>query len=232
MHFASAEPHSGRLLQLCVSPWRVHVTGAPALDAIASLEPLADAELESRIGMSIDGGPLVVTYHPATLDDAPPERRVDAHREALAGAGRPGVLTYPNADPGSTGVRERIERFAQGRDDVRVVPSLGSRAYFSLLRRAAALVGNSSSGILEAASFGLPVVNVGDRQEGRLRAANVIDVGDDEDAIRAGIDRALSEEFRSSLATLENPYGDGHAAERIVEALATVELGPRLLKKL
>jgi UDP-N-acetylglucosamine 2-epimerase len=93
------------------------------------------------------------------------------------------------------------------------------------------MVGNSSSAIIEAPSFGLPAVNVGIRQEGRLRAANVIDVGPSREQIAAGIRRALAPHFRESLRGLVNPYGDGHAAPRIAEVLATVELGPRLLRK-
>jgi len=109
--------------------------------------------------------------------------------------------------------------------------SLGTRGYLSLMTHAAAMVGNSSSGILEAASFRLPVVNVGTRQQGRVRGKNVIDVGYSRAEIEGAIRTALTEEFRASLSDLVNPYGDGHAAERIVERLKSVPLGDALLRK-
>jgi UDP-N-acetylglucosamine 2-epimerase len=141
------------------------------------------------------------------------------------------VLTYPNADTGHAAVVEAIERFAASGDRYTLVRNLGTDAYFTLLGRAAAMVGNSSSGIIEAASFGLPVVDVGIRQQRRIRARNVLHAESDRDSIAAAIRRAVAADFRESLAGLENPYGDGHASERIVETLATVPLDEKLLVK-
>lgn len=231
LHFVSAEAHARRVRQLGEEEWRVVVSGAPGLDAIREHVPLENAELERRIGMPLDGPTLLVTYHPATLDPEEPRARAEALVAAVEASGLPAVFTYPGADPGGRAVREVVDAYVRRRENARAVPSLGGDAYLSLMRRAAAMVGNSSSGIVEAASLGLPVVNVGIRQEGRLRAANVIDVGDEPRVILAGIRRAVSAEFRAGLAGLENPYGDGHAAERIVETLRRVELGARLLQK-
>ena len=116
-------------------------------------------------------------------------------------------------------------------DRITLVASLGQQRYLSALSLADAVVGNSSSGLIEAPSFGLPVVNVGIRQQGRLRAANVIDVGYGREEIAAGIRRALQPGFRESLRGLVNPYGDGRAAPRIAEVLASVALGPCLVRK-
>ena len=231
LHFASAEPHARRLVQLGEEPWRVIVSGAPGLDAIGELEPLDDAELSQRLGTRLNGPTLLVTYHAATLDPQDAATRARQLLDAVAASGLSAVFTYPNADPGGNAIRALIDDFVRERDDARAVASLGSDAYFALMRRASAMVGNSSSGIIEAPSFGLPVVNVGIRQQGRLRARNVIDVADDSASILDGIRRALSPEFRASLAGLENPYGDGGASERIVRRLEQVELGPRLLQK-
>jgi UDP-hydrolysing UDP-N-acetyl-D-glucosamine 2-epimerase len=231
LHFASAEEHARRIRQLGEEPWRIVVSGAPGLDAIRDTPPLDDPELEQRVGMRLNGRTLIVTYHPATLDPQDPAAAAEELVAAVEQSGLPAVFTFPNADPGSSGVRAAFERYARRRDDATVVANLGSRAYFALMRRAAAMVGNSSSGIVEAPSFELPVVNVGIRQQGRLRAANVIDVASDRASILAGIRRAVSPEFRASLAGLENPYGDGRAAERIVDVLKRVELGPKLLQK-
>lgn len=231
LHFASAEPHARRILQLGEEPWRVLVSGAPGLDAIAESPPLGDAELSERIGLQLNGPTLLVTYHPATLDEGEPRARVRELLAAVDASGLPAIFTYPGADPGGVAVREEIDAYVHGRADAAAPPSLGSAAYVALMRRAAAMVGNSSSGIVEAASVGLPVVNVGIRQQGRLRAANVLDVGNGRDEILAGIRTATSAAFREGLEGLVNPYGDGHAAERIVERLKQVELGPRLLRK-
>jgi UDP-hydrolysing UDP-N-acetyl-D-glucosamine 2-epimerase len=231
LHFASAEPHARRILQMGEEPWRVVVSGAPGLDAIAETEPLDDRELERRLGVPLNGPTLVVTYHPATLDPEDVRTRVAELLGAIEASGLPAVFTAPNADPGGGAVRALIEDYVQSRRDASLVPSLGSRTYLSLLRRAAAMVGNSSSGLIEAPSFRLPVVNVGTRQEGRLRAANVIDVADDRASILQGIRQALSPEFRAAIQELVNPYGDGRAAVRIVERLKEVALGPELLVK-
>ena len=141
------------------------------------------------------------------------------------------MLTYPAADTGSHAIIERLERFAASTPCARVARSLGDDVYASLLREADVMVGNSSSGLIEGPTFALPVVNIGDRQRGRLRAANVLDVGHGRDEILAGIRRALDPPFRRSLQGLVNPYGDGHAAPRIARVLREVELGPRLLVK-
>jgi len=141
------------------------------------------------------------------------------------------IITYPGADAAYDAVIRRLESLADTRPGTRMVPALGEDGYRALLQEADVMVGNSSSGLIEAPSFGLPVVNVGIRQQGRLRAANVIDVGHGRDEILAGIRRALAPEFRASLRGLVNPYGDGHAVPRIVRVLREAELGPRLVRK-
>jgi UDP-hydrolysing UDP-N-acetyl-D-glucosamine 2-epimerase len=231
LHFASAERHARRIRQLGEEPWRVVVSGAPALDAVRETARLDETELERRLGMRLNGPTLLVTYHPATLDPADVRTRTAQLLEAVAASGLAAVFTYPNADPGGNAIRALVDEYVRAHDNACAVPSLGSDAYFTLMRRAAAMVGTSSSGIIEAASFGLPVVNVGIRQQGRLRAANVIDVADDAAAILEGIRRAMSPEFRESIADVDNPYGDGRASERIVATLKGVELGPELLVK-
>jgi UDP-hydrolysing UDP-N-acetyl-D-glucosamine 2-epimerase len=212
-------------------PWRVAVSGAPALDAIATLDPLSDAELESLTGLSLDEPTVVVTYHPATLAADGAEAETRELLAALGDVEEQLLFTAPNADTRSSRVLALVEEFAAGRRGTAFVASLGSRGYLSVLGRAAAMVGNSSSGLIEAPSFELPVVNVGERQDGRIRAANVIDVAGSREEIRAGLRRALSAEFRASLAGLVNPYGDGGAAERIANRLRDVPLDRTLIVK-
>jgi UDP-N-acetylglucosamine 2-epimerase (non-hydrolysing)/GDP/UDP-N,N'-diacetylbacillosamine 2-epimerase (hydrolysing) len=172
----------------------------------------------------------VIAYHPTTIA-RDPTREADALFSTLQRIPAQLLFCYPNADAGSRAIIERAKSFVARLGRGRVFVNLDPVLYWSLLRCVDLLLGNSSSGIMEAASFALPVVNVGMRQRGRERARNVLDAEADAASIveRAGV--ALSEEFRRSLRGMENPYGDGHAAERIVAVLASVPLGEELLIK-
>jgi len=143
----------------------------------------------------------------------------------------PLVFTYPNADAEGRLIIENIRAFVAENEKAQVIVNLGTQGYFSLMSHALAMVGNSSSGIIEAASFGLPVVNIGSRQQGRLRPENVIDVGHSKAEILAGIEKVTSTGFRAALDGLENPYGDGNAAKRIVYALKQARPKNELLHK-
>jgi UDP-hydrolysing UDP-N-acetyl-D-glucosamine 2-epimerase len=231
LHLPAAEVYARRIRQMGEEPWRVHCAGAPGLDRFARLAAVPRAELARRIGLPLRRPTLLVTFHPVTLEPG----EAGAHSEELAAAlemvDGDVVITYPGADAAHGAVIRRLEALAATRPGTRMVPALGEDGYGALLREADVMVGNSSSGLIEAPSFGLPVVNVGIRQRGRLRAANVIDVGYPREEIVAGIRRALTPGFRESLRGLVNPYGDGHAAPRIAQVLGSVELGPRLIRK-
>lgn len=231
LHFVATDRYRDRVLALGEEPWRITISGAPGLDNLRLMEPLPSADLEALIGLPLEPAPLLVTFHPVTMEYADTSRQVSELLSALDRIERPIVFTYPGADTAARSVVQAIEAFTKKRADARLLTSLGTRAYFSLMRRAAAMVGNSSSGIIEAASFRLPVVDVGSRQGGRLRPANVIHAESDRQAIAAALERALSPVFRRSLGDLRNPYGDGHAADRIVDVLLTVPLDDRLLRK-
>ena len=141
------------------------------------------------------------------------------------------LFCFPNADAGSHSLIARVHAFCAAHPTARVFTNLPAITYWSLLREASLLLGNSSSGIMEAASFHLPVVNIGLRQFGRERAANVLDANPDSTSILEALARAQSAAFRASLVTLTNPYGDGHAAERIVHVLTSTPLSPLLRKR-
>jgi len=191
---------------------------------------LTDDQLAER-GVRLRGPILLVTFHPVTLEPEETTRQTEALLAAVDAAGLDAVFTYPNADAGHASMIDRLDRLSESSDRFTVVRSLGSDAYYTLMSRASAVVGNSSSGIIEAASFGLPVVDVGSRQRGRIRGSNVIHTEPDAEAIGGAVARALSEEFRAGLATLVNPYGDGHASTRIADAVTTTTLDARLLVK-
>jgi UDP-hydrolysing UDP-N-acetyl-D-glucosamine 2-epimerase len=229
LHFVATARSAERVHQMGEQAWRVRVSGAPGLDELVDFTPVPRPELERRIGMTLEEPPLLVTFHPATLEgDAKGQARTLV--DALAGAG-PVVMTAPNVDPGSSDVLDVLRAFAARSRQAVLVESLGHHAYFSLMSVCAAMVGNSSSGIIEAPSCALPVVNVGSRQAGRERAANVIDVPVDTAAIRRAIAHALDPAFRQSLVGMTNPYGEGRAGERIARALPALLSRPDLLHK-
>ena len=202
------------------------------MDNLSLLELLPLEEINRRFGLSLDRPPLLVTFHSVTREYAQTAVQTEALVEALAARPEPVVLTQPNVDPGGRLIAEQFQSFAAANPArVALVPHLGTQAYFSLMALSAAMVGNSSSGIFESASFDLPVVNTGRRQEGRFQPTNVIQCGTTMEEIAAAIDQAVCPAFRVKLEGQSNPYGDGCAAPRMLEILKTVELGERLLIK-
>ena len=232
LHFASAEPHARRIAAMGEEPWRIHTVGAPGLDRLATTEPLPRAALARERGLPEAGPWLLVTFHPVTLEYRDTAAHIDELLAALEKTDGFIVITYPNADTAGRLIIERIEEFA-GRHPrrCRLAKSLGERLYLSLLRHADLMIGNSSSGLIEAPTFGLPVVNVGSRQRGRLRGANVIDVEPSREDILRGIEAAQALPFRVRARAAANPYGDGHAAPRVVDVLRSVPIDARLVQK-
>jgi UDP-N-acetylglucosamine 2-epimerase (non-hydrolysing)/GDP/UDP-N,N'-diacetylbacillosamine 2-epimerase (hydrolysing) len=173
---------------------------------------------------------MLAAWHPVTiLKDTNAE--ADSFFEALAETAGQLIFVYPNSDAGSYALMERTKELAARRGNTRIFVNLDAVTYWSLLGQVDVMAGNSSSGIMEAASFALPVVNVGMRQQGRERAANVLDVLPDKAAIVNGLRRALIPGFRKDLRGMANPYGDGNAAKKIADVLATVNLDELLVKK-
>ncbi len=232
LHFPATPEFARRLYLMGEEPWRVSVSGAPGLDNLRLLPRMSRDELGRQWGFNTDRPLVVVTFHPVTLELSKTDGYI---RNLLAALSRfrecSLVFTAPNADPAGIQIKKHLLRFVKLNSNATFVASFGQRGYVSLLAQAAAMVGNSSSGIIEAASFKLPVVNVGNRQAGRLRGRNVIDVLPTAVAIERGIKQALSARFKQSLRAMTNPYGDGHAARRIVQKLANVDLKQLLAKK-
>ena len=231
LHFPAMPEYARRLEQLGEETWRIHVTGEPGLDVIADHPYRPRDAVFAELDLD-PGQPLTIfTLHPESMDPAGSAALI---ARVLAAADRVDsqiVLTHPNSDPGSAAIIAAITGFAANRPHCRLVPSLGRVRYLDVLNQADCMVGNSSSGIVEAASFHLPVVNIGERQRGRIAPANVLHAAAETDAVAEAWTKALSPEFRAGLADLSNPYGDGHAVERILAVLGGAELGPRLIIK-
>lgn len=231
VHFVAMPEHAARLRQMGEEPWRIVVTGDPALDMLRQMEWLTRTELESRLEIALKPPVVLVGHHPATLGGVSVQAEIESLLTALTEISGTLIFTSPNADPGNRLIVERLRAFVSGRSDARLFANLGQRVYFSLMAQADVMVGNSSSAIWEAPSFKLPAVNVGDRQKGRLQAGNVIHAAPDATAIRQAIARALDPNFRAALRDLTNPYGDGLAAPRIVKTLKHLESSQALLQK-
>jgi UDP-hydrolysing UDP-N-acetyl-D-glucosamine 2-epimerase len=230
IHFTSTEAARQRVIGMDEEEWRVHRAGAPSLDHLRRRTLLTRAEVESRLNVDLAHPTILVSYHPVTI--APDTlQEADALFAALEEIPDQLFFCYPNADAGSRALIERTKSFLASRGRGAIFTNLDAVTYWSLLREACMLVGNSSSGIMETASFELPTVNIGMRQQGRERARNVLDAAANKPSILKAIEIAKTPHFRESLAGLVNPYGDGHASEKIVDVLTTVPLNRDLLVK-
>lgn len=237
IHFPSTFEYGRRIRRMGEEAWRIHVVGAPGVENILR-GGFADAdELRCKFGIDPDRPTLLITYHPETLvSDTDTAGKVSSLIDVLRQfPDFQQVITYPGTDVGFQAIVGAWEEYAAGRTNVILRKSLGSRGYLGLMRRAAAVVGNSSSGIIEAPSLKVPTVNIGIRQKGRIRADSVIDVTCTVGEITTGIRRALyDEEFRRRLNNVVNPYdpyGDGNVSGRVVKVLEEIPLDRRLLEK-
>ena len=231
VHFPVSELSKGRLLKLGEEEWRITVVGAPGLDAITGGEYAPADDVLERYGFDSDEPLALVVQHPVTSDADAAGDQMRATLDALVATGVQVVLVYPNSDPGSARMVEVVEGYDLP-DRFRIFRNLPREDYLGFMSAADVMVGNSSSGIIEAPSFGLPVVDVGPRQEGRERGENTISVPHDATAIRETIERCLTDEsFRARVRATSNPYDRGGAGERIAARLATLDFDDRLLRK-
>jgi UDP-hydrolysing UDP-N-acetyl-D-glucosamine 2-epimerase len=230
LHFTPTAEAERRVLAMGEERFRVHCTGAPSLDHLLRSEPLDRSVLEAKLGIEVEPGATLVAYHPVTLA-RDTLREVDELFAALEQLPGQVLFCFPNADAGGRELGRRALDFCEGRPRSRVFVNLGPVVYWSLLRAVGTMLGNSSSGIMETPSLALPTVNVGMRQQGRVRAQNIIDAAPCRDAIASALRRASDDRFRETLVGIRNPYGDGHAAGKIVRVLAETPLGEELLVK-
>lgn len=231
LHFVAAEPFRRRVIQLGEAPERVWVVGALGLDNIERLPLLGRAELEAALGIRLRRPTFLVTYHPPTLSVGGHGRRMRNLLQALESTAGSIVLTGVNADAGHREISEAAQSFASAHPGrVILTPNLGSLLYLSVMAQSDVVIGNSSSGLIEAPALGVPTVDIGDRQRGRLRALSVIHCEDDSDAIASTVARALGQEHKNVARRLTTPYGTPGAAERIAPILASYPLDSLTMK--
>ncbi len=220
LHFVAAADYRRRVIQLGESPDRVFQVGGLGVDAIQRLRLLDRAALEQAIGFALGPRNLLVTFHPVTLEAQGAEHQMRELLAALDGlADTHLIFTMPNADSGSRVLARLVDDFVATRQQARAYASLGQLRYLSCLQLVDGVVGNSSSGLIEAPTLGIGTVNIGDRQRGRLRAPAVIDCAPERGAILAAIGRLYTPEFRRLAQARANPYGQGGAVEKIVHVL-------------
>ncbi len=223
LHFCSTEVYRKRIIQMGEDSSRVFNTGAPGIDNIVNLDLLAKSGLEKFIEWRLPKKFALLTYHAETLDNDNLDKKLEQIFSALQHSELGVLFTYANADYGGRFINDKIENFCNlNRNKYKVVKNLGQLKYLSLMKYCDLLIGNTSSGIIEAASFNKPVVNIGKRQSGRLRGDNVIDCTSDN--LEVAINLALSNEFLIKCSQQKNIYGDGNSAVRIVDILASQPL--------
>ncbi len=230
LHFTATHAAASRVKAMGEETWRVHCTGAPSLDHLRRSMLPSREQIAAELRIDLRVPPVLIAYHPTTLA-RDTINEADAVFTALSHLPGPLFFCYPNADAGSRSLMERVEAFMKTRSNAKLFINLNPISYWSLLRSADLLLGNSSSGIMEASSFAVPAVDVGIRQRGRERGRNVLHAEADPASILQQVELTRNQEFRQSLAGMENPYGDGHAAEKIVSTIASAPFGETLLRK-
>lgn len=231
IHFPANEDAANRIKKLGEKEENIFTVGGPGLDYIANAKLIERKEFLQKFELE-DDKILLLTQHPVTTERDRVEEQIRATMDAIVELGYQTVITYPNSDNGGKIIIEVIDEYRKKYPQLRVFKNLSQIEYLSLLDVADAMVGNSSSGIIEAPSFKLPVVNIGTRQNGRLRATNVIDVDYGKDYVINGIKKAIFDEnFKKELESCENPYGDGKAGKRIAKILKNINIDRELIQK-
>lgn len=232
LHFVTNAAAGARLARMGESPANIHCVGSPGIDAVRKLDLIDRAGIEQALGFPLRKQNLMVTFHPVTLDPSPSTQQFQALLDALAEWDDKGdvgiIMTQANADAEGRALTAMARDFAQGRGHVALRASLGQRLYLSAVTVVDAVVGNSSSGLYEVPAIGVPTVNIGRRQDGRLRAPSVIDCAASAPAISSAITQALAK----GRAVPASPYGDGHTAERVAAILSGYDdFGPLIYKR-
>ncbi len=231
LHFTSTEAYRKRVIQLGEQPHHVFNVGSLGAENIRTLVPVHANDLSADIGFDVTQPYLLCTYHPETLGHAAPLAGLDSLLQALDVLGMRCLFTASNADEGGAAINARIEDYCAARDTAKLVQSLGVVRYLSAMRYCTAVVGNSSSAIVEAPTLHKPAVNIGDRQKGRIMGDNTICCSADADSIRAAIEKAVSPAFKQAVQTMQSPYGEGGASAVIAREIKRALLRGMSLKK-
>lgn len=232
LHFTSTEEYKNRIIQMGEQPGNVFNVGALGIENINRLDLLDREEFEKSIGVKLNKYNFLVTFHPVTLDNASAGSQFAELLKALDSVEDSRIIfTKPNADTDGRVIINMIDEYVSSNSHKAVsFISLGQLRYLSAIKIMDAVIGNSSSGLIEVPSFGVPTINIGDRQQGRVKGESIIDCEADATQINQAIIKALSEDFKNKIRNLQNPYGDKNSSEDIVHVLKTTEL-TNIIKK-
>lgn len=220
LHFTSTDEYRNRVIQLGEHPERVYNVGAIGIENILNEKLLLKEELENELGISLSKPYAVVTFHPVTLEENSSEKQIQSLLEVCKEYKNLNfVFTKANADAEGRIINQYIDKYARENENIVAFTSLGMKRYLSTIKYCSVVIGNSSSGLVEAPSFGIPTVNIGDRQKGRIQASSIVNCEPTKESIRQAINLALSEEFIQKAKKTINPYGNGNTSEKIVEVI-------------
>ena len=234
LHFPTTKENGERILRLGEEPWRVHVTGNPALDSIRKQPDLSYDYINKKLGTNLtsDRPFILLIKHPLSSEIEEAGDQMQVTLEAVAELGYETIITYPNSDTGSLDMIKVIDEYAGKYDFIKAYKTLSRDIFVNLQRKAALLLGNSSSGLLEAPFLKLPVINIGNRQKQRQHAENILFVPHNKELIKEAVLKAINaEEFKNICKNCSNPYGDGYSGERIANIIAGTEINKELLNK-
>lgn len=232
LHFAAAEEYRQRIIRMGEQPDMVINSGSPSVDAVFAEELIEKEELEKELKINFAEDNLLITFHPVVHADMSPAEQFQNLLDAAAKTDAFLIFTYANADPGGSEINRMIDLFvSENPGSSAAFPSLGHKRYLSVMNICSGLLGNSSSGLIEAAVLKKGAVNIGIRQQGRVRGTNVIDCGNSSEDISEALTMLFSEGFKKSLATAVSPYGQGNASEIIVQKIKETDLKDIQIKR-
>ncbi|MEG0669033.1 MAG: UDP-N-acetylglucosamine 2-epimerase [Clostridium sp.] len=231
IHFPGVEVYAENIRNMGEESWRVFNVGDSGIENIKLTELMSKDKLKESLGVEVDENTILATYHPVTLEVDEVEEQIHNLISALEKIDNTIIITYPNSDNGGDIIIKALDEFGAKNKNVHLFKSLGSLRYLSVMELCGLIVGNSSSALIEAPYMKKPVINIGNRQKGRLMAENIIQTGYESDEIYNAIKKAFSPEFKEFVKNVESLYGEGNTSEEIVKVLKTIELGKKLLQK-
>ena len=222
LHFPGADEYAENLIKMGIDSKKIFTVGDPAIENIKNTDFLSVDKLQQEIGIKVDEKTLLVTFHPVTHELENLEQQINNLIAALRKHTGYKIITYPNSDEGSEIIIDKLTAFARQDYSVKLIKSLGKLRYYSAMKHCGAIVGNSSSAIIEAPFLKKPVVNVGNRQKGRLMSECIINCDNDQSHIEAAIQKALSNQFKSIVKNSRSLYGEGNTSTEIVNIIEKV----------
>lgn len=230
LHFCATEKSAERIKKMGEDSFRVRVVGSPSISNIREIKKIPKEKLCKKFGLSCEKPLVLLLQHPVTLEEKNSHRQMLSTLEAIAEMNVQCLVVYPNADPGNNGIIKAISEFSSS-PNFRIRKNIDYAEFISMMGFADAIVGNSSSALIEAPYFRLPAVNIGSRQKGRERAGNVIDCGYQKEDIKKSIKRALSQDFKNKVKSLKNPFGRGGTFQNVLSFLKNIKIDEKLLQK-